>query len=182
MKFESWDRPLITLTDIGSRRTGLGIESIRPQANRPPETPRKPKPPPKHMFHCHHHQQTHRGTRMYGLPSDPKLDVALKGQTLVQVCVGTNDLFLNFSGDVSIGVYFCIASGSSHDTLVSRSDFVEASQDLLKVLSVDVREVTWNKNGTIMITFDTGFLIELHDDSQQFESYTIRTSSGLIVV
>jgi hypothetical protein len=118
---------------------------------------------------------------MYGLKSDPGIHV-LEGQTLIQVCFGENDLFLNFSGDISIGTYSCIGVGSKHQPAKRYEDFASISRELLKLLSADVVGVGWTPEGTITITFSSGSIVEFYDDSQQFESYTIRTPGGLVVV
>jgi Family of unknown function (DUF6188) len=118
---------------------------------------------------------------MYGLPSDPAVDV-LKGQTLIQICFGENDLFLNFSGNLSFGIYSSIGLGVNADRVIKSSDFVKLSQELLRLLSVLVSDVTWAKDGRISITFETGYVVELYDDSEQFESYTIKRPDGVVIV
>jgi hypothetical protein len=118
---------------------------------------------------------------MYRLPSDPAIDV-LKGQTLIQVCFGENDLFLNFSGNISFGIYSSVGLGTNADRVVKSCDFAGVSQDLLRLLSVLVSNVNWAKDGRISITFETGYVVELYDDSEQFESYTIKKPDGVVVV
>jgi hypothetical protein len=118
---------------------------------------------------------------MYGLKSDPGIDV-LKGQTLEQICIGENTLFLNFSGDISIGTYSCIGLGSEDQPSIRYEDFVAISQELLRLLSKDVKSVGWTPEGTITIKFLSGKIVELYDDSSQFESYTIAKPNGLVVV
>lgn len=118
---------------------------------------------------------------MYGLKSDPGINI-LKGQTLIQICFGENDLFLNFSGDVSIGTYSCIGLGSEDQPTIKYEDFVAISEELLQLLSKDVEIVGWTPEGTITIKFLSGRIVEFYDDSLQFESYTIKTPNGLVVV
>jgi hypothetical protein len=134
------------------------------------------------MFHYRRQQQISKGgNKMYGLPSDPEIDV-LKGQSLIQVCFGENDLFLNFSGNISVGTYSCIGLGSNGEDIAKISDFAKSSQTLLQLLSVSVSGVSWTKEGAISITFETGRIVEFYDDSQQFESYTIKLPGRSIVV
>jgi hypothetical protein len=118
---------------------------------------------------------------MYGLPSDPAIDV-LKGQSLIQVCFGENDLFLNFSRNVSFEVFSSIGLGVDPGAISRSTDFLEVSQELLRLLSVLVSDVSWANDGTISITFETGYVVELYDDSEQFESYTIKRPGGVVVV
>ena len=118
---------------------------------------------------------------MYGLPSDPALAV-LRGQCPIQVCFGENDLFLNFSGNLSFGIDSSIGLGVNPDCVIKCSDFRKVSQELLRLLSVLVNDVTWAKDGRISITFETGYVVELYDDSEQFESYTIKKPDGVVIV
>ncbi len=118
---------------------------------------------------------------MYGLQSDPKIDV-LKGESLIQICFSENDLFLNFSGNISIGTYFCIGLALGQQPATRYENFSAISGDLLNLLSKEVASVGWTKEGTVSITFSSGAIVGFYDDNQQFESYTITTPNGLVVV
>jgi hypothetical protein len=118
---------------------------------------------------------------MYGLPSDPNIEV-LKNESLIQICIGENDLILNFSGNISLAVYSSVGLGQSNNSMTSFTDFIAVSPQLLRLLSRKVLDVKWDKDGTISIKFENNAIVEVYDDSEQFESYTIRMPSGLVVV
>jgi hypothetical protein len=111
---------------------------------------------------------------MYGLPPNTNLDF-LKGHTLIQVCFGENDLILNFSDSVSIAIFSSVAMNR-------HSAFREVAGELLVLLNKDVSNVRWTPEGTITLELDNGNAIQIYDDSPNFESYTISSSLGLLVV
>jgi hypothetical protein len=45
-----------------------------------------------------------------------------------------------------------------------------------------VLNVGWTPNGTVSLTFEDNDLLEIYDDSANYESYTISSPAGLIVV
>ena len=118
---------------------------------------------------------------MYGLPQNTNLDF-LKGETLIQACFGANDLILNFSGNVSIAIFSSVGLGVDSENMKRHTVFEEAAGEILALLSKDVAAVSWTPNGTITLRFDNGNVIEIYDDSASFESYTVTSSRGLIVV
>ena len=66
--------------------------------------------------------------------------------------------------------------------VVKYDSFSEASPELLNLLHAIVMDVCWAADGTISIRFDAGCVVELYDENKQYESYTINTPAGLIVV
>jgi len=118
---------------------------------------------------------------MYGLPPNTNLDF-LKGETLIQVCFGANDLILNFSANVSIAIYSCVGVGVASSAMNKHTAFQEVAGELLDLLNKDVSNVRWTPEGTITLELDNGNAIWIYDDSPNFESYTISSSLGQLVV
>jgi Family of unknown function (DUF6188) len=118
---------------------------------------------------------------MYGLPSNTNLDF-LKGATLIQVCFGENDLILNFSDSVSIAIFSSVGVGVASSAMNKHSTFQEVAGELLALLNKVVSNVRWTPEGTITLELDNGNAIQIYDDSPSFESYTISSSLGLLVV
>ena len=122
---------------------------------------------------------------MYGLPSDTNLDF-LKSTTLIQACFGPHDLILNFhktvSQTVSISIYSSLAIGRAGTNLLRHTSFEEISHEVLSLLNKDVLNVGWTPDGTVSITFEGNDPLEIYDDSANYESYTISSPAGLIVV
>ena len=118
---------------------------------------------------------------MYGLPSGTNLDF-IKGATLVQACFGPHDLILNFHETVTISIWSSVAVGPVGTDLHRHTRFDEISQAILSLLNRTVLNVGWTPNGTLSLTFEGGDLLEIYDDSANFESYSISSPAGLIVV
>jgi hypothetical protein len=104
-----------------------------------------------------------------------------KGTTLVQICLGSNDLGLNF--DIpSIQIMMQSEFGMrvvGQDTALH--DLTEG-QLLRSFLDREVSAASWGEMGTLVLTFARGDQVLIFDDSNQFESYTINRSGQIIVV
>jgi hypothetical protein len=118
---------------------------------------------------------------MYGLPSGTNLDF-IKGAILVQACFEPHDLILNFHQNVSISICSSVAVGRAGTNPRRHTSFEEISREILSLLNRPVLNVGWAPNGTVSLTFEGNDLLELYDDSAGYESYTISSPTGLIVV
>ena len=127
---------------------------------------------------------------MYGIKATTDLSF-LKGKTLCQVCFGPYDLQLNFAeGITRISVQSTIGYGASDGTYAKRvigkgpcmSEVLEDTGFLLRLLMKEIEEVHWTAEGTMTLTFAGGSQLQIYDDSQQFESYTIENGNQPIVV
>ena len=110
---------------------------------------------------------------MYGLPESVDLGF-LSGSTLVQICVGENDLILNFYKDVSITVESCVGCEDGSGAVQRFGDFRQAAGMLFAFLGQDVRVAVRASQTTLVLEFESGKRIEIYDDSEQFESFVIR--------
>lgn len=118
---------------------------------------------------------------MYGLPPGTKLDF-LKGATLLQACFGENDLILNFSDNISVAIFSSIGVGLQEEGINRYVSFAEASAGVLKSINRDVVNVEWAIEGTVTILFENRCIIQLYDDSAEFESFTITSPEGRLIV
>ena len=118
---------------------------------------------------------------MYGLPPDTELGF-LKGKTLLQACFGANDLILNFTENIAISIFSSVGVGLDGSNFDKHSEFDVVSRDLLQFLNKAVAEVHWTLEGTATLIFEGGGAVQIYDDSAGYESYTIKSPSGLLVV
>ena len=118
---------------------------------------------------------------MYGLPRDIDLGF-FDGKTLLQVCFGLHDLILNFDGDVSVTVTSSLGCIDSTGELKPHDDFHQVSVELLHLINQSVQFAEGDEAGTLMLKFDGGGILAVYDDSEEFESYTIRNGRKTIVV
>jgi hypothetical protein len=122
---------------------------------------------------------------MYGrMEPNPNATVDLSflvGASLVQLCFGTSDVQLNFSGPatkISVQSSFDIKPS---DGLVDQDDGAEFAQ-LRPFLNHDVVAASWQEMGTLYLEFDNGKHILIFDDSDLYESYVITHGTTTIVV
>ncbi|PZS17246.1 MAG: hypothetical protein DLM57_08820 [Pseudonocardiales bacterium] len=118
---------------------------------------------------------------MYGLPPDVDLSF-LDGATLIQVCVGENEVILNFHPDSSI----MIASSVQLTGPEYAPRLIESARDtgtaLLEVLGGIVSRAAALPAGTTTITWTSGHELQILDTWPQYESYTISHDDVVIVV
>lgn len=119
---------------------------------------------------------------MYGLPEGIDLSFFV-GATLVQVCIGENEVILNFDGEVSL---MCSSSvryaGAGKTESLLLADAKLAGAAVLDLLGSNVTEVSAARDGTLALTWSAGDRLELSDSWTEYESYTIRHGDQFIVV
>ena len=118
---------------------------------------------------------------MYGLPSNANLSF-FEGKTLLQACFGENDLILRFTGGISVAIYSCIGVGLAETQIQRVTAFEEAAVRILGLLNREVAGVSWTTEGTVSLSFEAGQIVELYDDSREFESYSISYPAGDLIV
>jgi hypothetical protein len=118
---------------------------------------------------------------MNGLPNNINLDF-FHGQTLLQICVGANEMIWNFDGYVSIIVTSSFACTPVGGARHGYDDFRSAVGDVAYLVHEIVKSAKGTPDGTLTLEFGDGSRIELYDDSKQFESYVIRNGDEVIVV
>jgi len=118
---------------------------------------------------------------MYGLPSD--LDLGwLVGATLLQVCIGANEVILRFDADICITIEskFRVCNASGHDAVFESPPAAAAS--LVVLLSDSIAEVVGQRDGTLRLSFAKTGVLEIYDSSRDYESYQIQHGSQVHVV
>jgi hypothetical protein len=118
---------------------------------------------------------------MYGLERGVNL-AFFTGKILLQICIGCHDLILNFDGDVSVTVTSGLACVEPDRAMQRYDDFCEAAPKVLEFLNQAVLFVEGDEAGTLTLKFDGGGTLSIYDDSKEYESYTIKNGSQLIVV
>ena len=116
---------------------------------------------------------------MFGLPESFDSSF-LVGHTLLQACIGQNEVILRFDGELEISVegHFSVRSGGESRLFESSVDGGIASLDFLYQPIVGASGTV---DGTLNLEFPTGS-IELYDSSAHYESYQIQHGSRVYVV
>ena len=118
---------------------------------------------------------------MYGLQVGIDLSFFL-GRSLTQICIGANELILNFDSDVSVTVESRIGLTSPGADTEQFDDLRASGALLVGLLERHVATVEGRPEGTLRLQFETGHILEFYDSSQAYESYQVRNGSDLIIV
>ncbi len=118
---------------------------------------------------------------MYGLPNDLDLSF-LVGVTLLQVCVGANEVILHFDGEVSITIEsrFRVRGTNGHDAVFE--DKPSSAASLAELLSDSIVDCLGHQDGTLRLSFAKGGLLEVYDSLEHYESYQIQHGQDIHVV
>jgi len=130
---------------------------------------------------------------MYGIT--PSTDLSfLKGKTLCQVAFGPHDLQLGFCEGARISIWSTVGYGVSDGAYIlriigepkqdepARTTVLEEPAFLLSLLMKEVADVSWTAKGTLTVTFPDDLRLQIYDDSEQFESYSVEGNGQLIHV
>jgi len=96
---------------------------------------------------------------------------------LLQVRVGKYHTELCFDGDVAI----TFEGRISLDQKTQLSG-IAAGAALLELIESKIRQIEIPGQGDLVLTFDSGRRLSLHDSNQEFESYQIRGPGTQVIV
>ena len=118
---------------------------------------------------------------MYGLSKNVDLSF-LSGVELQQVCIGRNEVILNFDQDVRITVLSSLAVSCERGTPPTRyDDVVIGGSMVLPLLHDAVSEAEATDEGGLLLAFASGGTIIVFDDSDQYESFWIAHGKEQII-
>ena len=118
---------------------------------------------------------------MYGLP--PNVDLSFfQRRILIQVCFGAHDLILSLDGHTTLSISSCVGCADPSGNIQKHTAFSDAAPVLLKLLNCSIANAAGDESGTLSLRFTNGIVVAAYDDSDVFESYTIRNGDQLIVV
>ena len=118
---------------------------------------------------------------MYGFADDVDLRF-FKGAVLEQVCLGANQVILNFYSDVSVNSACWMALAVGEHRIESDDPRVLAPA-LMGLITETVVDVRWKSDGTLFLLFSNGGVMRIEDDAApHYESYEIQHGKELIVV
>jgi hypothetical protein len=118
---------------------------------------------------------------MYGLEEDFDT-MAFVGGELTQVCFSVNTIGFDFDNNISITLLSSfVYRGDSGDPNSAQAVPV-ASSNLMRLTGHSVESASASRDGTLVLVFDNGHSLTFLDDSQQYESYSIRIGDREIIV
>ncbi len=118
---------------------------------------------------------------MYRLSKDADLSF-LRGVELQQVCVGCNEVILNFDQDVRITILSSFAVAYKRGVPPIRYDDASGGSAFLALLHGTVSRGEPTDEGGLLITFRSGASITVFDDSDQYESFWLSNGNKQIIV
>lgn len=118
---------------------------------------------------------------MNPLPIGTNLDFLI-GQTLDQVCLGENEVILNFSDYTSISIMCNFLIQDEHDIRTDFEDFRPAASALAQLIAKAIQKISSQEDGTLKVWFTSGDIIEIHDTWDTYESYVIQHHDKVYVV
>jgi hypothetical protein len=117
---------------------------------------------------------------MYGLKKNEDISF-LVSATLVQICIGRNDLILNFDNGAKITILSDFSVSSDGQPYTRFNDFLVGSPALLFLLSEVIAEASATSDGGLRIIFDSSARFEIFDTSNEYESFYISYKDKFIV-
>jgi hypothetical protein len=119
---------------------------------------------------------------MYGLPDDLDLSFFV-GTSLIQLGMGEHQIIFVLHPDVrlSVGSRMRLANLDG-DVVAIDEDYRETAGVLLPLISHDVQSASRTSSGALRLEWSNDAALEVDDDSDQYESYTITHGDRLIVV
>jgi hypothetical protein len=106
----------------------------------------------------------------------------LLGLPLSQVCMGANEVILNFDANVSITIEAMISFRDTSGNQVSYSNLRSAAPALVAQVSSSIDGLSMEENGTLSLRFGTGCTLLIHKGSDMFESYQVKRADEVYVV
>ncbi len=118
---------------------------------------------------------------MYGLPSSVDLSF-LQGTTLLQLCIGENEVVFRLDPDVDIMVATEVRITLLTQIHVTSDSASDAGRSVMHLIGKSVHRALGTRDGTLKLDWDNGESLEIFDTSPFYESYTIHHPGGIIVV
>jgi hypothetical protein len=120
---------------------------------------------------------------MYGVPVDLPIERFL-GDSLTQIRIGIDGIHFVFNQTGIIGVF---GLWQLHDADGEMIDHTQEHRDrqyyrIHVLLNADITDFSINPPHSFALKFSTGHQITIYDDTSQYESCTINSEDGLMIV
>jgi len=118
---------------------------------------------------------------MYKLPKGVDLGL-LVGKQLLQICIGSADIMLNFDDNTRITVMTAIHYERYDGRKGVSEDGGEIVAALHECLGCQIVDFSASEEGTLRLVLSSGATIEVRDDDPHHECYWIRHHESQIIV
>ncbi len=142
--------------------------------------PERRRPPPRRVERiCGHLRQIDCG--MYGLSETVDLSF-LERKSLIQVCVGQDEVILELSEHVSVIIGCAIRLSSATGSHQLFEDSRQSGAALLDLIGKTVCRAEAIEPGTLCLAWAHGQILEVIDSWAGYESYTTTSRDHVVVV
>lgn len=118
---------------------------------------------------------------MYGLKSTEDLSFLLNA-CVSQIVVGKSALKIDFDQQTCLAIFSAFATRGANQTKVRFNGSAEDATALFPLIGDIVTDAKATTGGGLQLDFQSGALLEVFDDSKQYESFTISNGDHLIVI
>ena len=106
----------------------------------------------------------------------------LVGTTLIQVAIGENETNLHFHPDVTILIQSEVLITAPGEAVNSLDASVQVGSALLPLPGKTITEALGTPRGSLVIKWSDGTTVEILNDSDQYECYSITHGTDFFVV
>lgn len=117
---------------------------------------------------------------MYGLSKNEDLKLMI-GATLTQVCVGENEVILNFDKPVAVTILSDFAVSSNGGVAVRHEEPRSGACSLFGLIGSPIERAAATDGGGLLIEFAPGTL-EIFDTCKEYESIWIKLGDKQVIV
>jgi hypothetical protein len=118
---------------------------------------------------------------MYGLKNTEDLSFLL-GACVSQIVISLSALSIDFDQPARLTIFSSFAVSIADNPLIRFDGSAEDSVALLPLISDVITAASATTSGGLRVNFKSGAVLEIFDDSKQYESFTISNGDQLIVV
>ena len=120
---------------------------------------------------------------MYKFPDITQLS-GLVHKRISQICIGENELILNFDGDSRLTVFSTFGVSNCGQEIQWFDSFVSGSNHVMSLLgqSISSLKIDADSNARMQVGFANGSVLHLTDEFDSYESLLINIDGRIIVV
>jgi hypothetical protein len=118
---------------------------------------------------------------MYGLKNTIDLSFLLRA-SVSQIVVSLSALSIDFDKAVRLTIFSSFAVGLPGQPMSKFNGSTEDAPALFPLIGDVISEAKATASGGLQVIFESGSVLEIFDDSEQYESFSIANGDQLIVV
>ncbi len=118
---------------------------------------------------------------MYRLSKDASLSFLI-GVELLQVCVGRNEVILNFDRNVRLTILSDFSVSIAGGRSIIYKETITGAVALFPLLHDVIEQARATEEGGLFLKFRSGMCVEAFDTSEQYESFWISNGDKQIIV